>query len=229
MGQVQIEHEQRERDREHCIVEGGDAVELKPGTALPSHGGEVSAIWAVFSILSPRREEHVPAKLYEGGVRRCGRCDTQPVDLAVRRAGPDDQPLITAMVRRARLNPAGLHWEHFVVGELDARAVGIAQLRSHSDGTKELASLVVEPGHRGHGIATQMVEALLADVTADVYTLIDSRFASHFSRWGFTPVAPRDLPQLVRRTYLVGRAVTTVGSLLRRDRIRLIPLLRRIG
>jgi amino-acid N-acetyltransferase len=116
------------------------------------------------------------------------------------------------MVRRARLNPAGPHWEQFVIGERDGRAVGVAQLRRHSDGTKELASLVVEPGAREHGIATQMVDALLADETAAVYALIDRRFAGHFARWGFRQVGPGALPRPVTRTYLIGRAVTTPGE-----------------
>jgi amino-acid N-acetyltransferase len=157
---------------------------------------------------------------------RAGLCDNRRVQVVVRRARPDDQPVITAMVRRARLNPAGLHWEQFVVGELDGRAVGVAQLRRHSDGTKELASLVVEPGAREHGIATQLVDALLADETAAVYALIDRRFVDHFVRWGFSQVGPSELPRSVSRIYMIGRAVTTVGGLLRRQRIRIVPLLR---
>jgi len=145
----------------------------------------------------------------------------------VRRARPDDQPVITAMVRRARLNPSGLQWDRFVVGERDGRAIGVAQLRQYPDGTKELASLVVEPGERQHGIATQMVDALLADETRAVYALIDQRFVSHFVRWGFDQVNPTRLPRSLSRTYLIGRAVTTVGSLLRWQRIRIVPLLRR--
>ena len=130
------------------------------------------------------------------------------------------------MVRRARLNPAGLRWESFVVGELDDRVVGIAQLRRHADGTRELASLVVEPELRGHGIATQMVDELLTDEPAAVYVLVDRRFVSHFGRWGFDPVDVEDLPRWLGRTYRVGRVVTTVGSLVRRQRIRIVPLLR---
>jgi amino-acid N-acetyltransferase len=148
------------------------------------------------------------------------------VHAVVRRARLDDQPVIAAMVRRARLNPAGLHWEQFVVGERDGRAVGVAQLRRHSDGTKELASLVVEPGARGHGIATHMVDALLAGETAAVYALIDRRFTGHFARWGFRQVGPSQLPRPVARTYVIGRAVTALGSVLRRQRIRIVPLLR---
>ena len=144
----------------------------------------------------------------------------------VRRARPDDQPVITAMVRRARLNPSGLRWHRFVVSERYGRAVGVAQLREYSDGTKELASLVVEPGERQHGIATQMVDALLADETAAVYALIDQRFVGHFARWGFRQVNPGGLPRPLHRTYLIGCAVTTGASLLRSQRIRIVPLLR---
>jgi amino-acid N-acetyltransferase len=153
-------------------------------------------------------------------------CDNRRVQVVVRRARPDDQPVITAMVRRARLNPAGLHWEQFVVGERGGRAVGVAQLRRHSDGTKELASLVVEPGAREDGIATQMVDALLAGETAAVYALIDRRFVGHFARWDFRQAGRSELPRSVSRIYLIGRVVTTLGSLLRRQRIRIVPLLR---
>lgn len=86
--------------------------------------------------------------------------------------------------------------------------------------------MVVEPGAREHGIATQMVDALLADETAAVYALIDRRFVGHFARWGFRQVAPSELPRSVFRTYMIGRAVTTLGSLLRWQWIRIVPLLR---
>ena len=148
----------------------------------------------------------------------------QPV--TVRRARADDQPVITAMVRRARLNPADLQWQRFVIAERDGQAVGVAQLRRHSDGCKELASLVVEPESRGHGIAAQMVDVLLADERWPVYALIDRRFMDHFARWRFAPIDPRQLPRSVLRVYRIGRVVTAVGSVLRRQRIRIVPLLR---
>ena len=130
------------------------------------------------------------------------------------------------MVRRARLNPANLDWRRFVIAERDGHAVGVAQLRRHSDGAIELASLIVEPDVRGHGIAGQMVDALLAEEQAPVYTLIDRRFAEHFTRWGFAPVDPSRLPRSVARVYRIGQVVTGFGSVVRRQRIRIVPLLR---
>jgi N-acetylglutamate synthase-like GNAT family acetyltransferase len=154
------------------------------------------------------------------------RGDNRGVRVTVRRAREKDHAVIRALVRRARLNPANLHWERFVIAECDGRAVGGAQLRRHFDGATELASLVVEPDIRGHGIAGRMVDALLADEQEPVYTMIDRRFVEHFSRWGFTPVDPSQLPRSVARGYRIGRVVTAVGSVLRRQRIRIVPLLR---
>jgi N-acetylglutamate synthase-like GNAT family acetyltransferase len=160
-------------------------------------------------------------------VLRCLRSvDNHWVDVTVRRASKDDQAVITAMVRRARLNPADLQWERFVIAERGSDAVGVAQLRRHRDGATELASMVVEPELRGYGIAMRMVDALLAGQRAPVYTLIDRRFVDHFARWGFDRVDPRQLPRSVSRVYRIGRVVTAVGSVLRRERIRIAPMLR---
>lgn len=150
------------------------------------------------------------------------------MQVKVRRAREEDQPVIRAMVRQARLNPANLYWERFVIAEDDIRTVGVAQLRRHGDGATELASLVVEPGVRRHGIARQMVDALLADEREPVWALIDRRFVEHFTRWGFAPVHPSELPRSVSRGYRIGQIVTAVGSVLRRQRIRIVPLLRRV-
>jgi N-acetylglutamate synthase-like GNAT family acetyltransferase len=160
------------------------------------------------------------------GLPCCEPADNHLVDVTVRRARKDDQPVITAMVRRARLNPAGLRWERFVIAERDGRAVGLAQLRGHPDGATELASMVVDPECRGRGIAMRLVDALLADERAPVYTLIDRRFADHFARWGFARVDSGQLPRSVLRVYRIGRVVTAVGSVLRRQRIRIVPMVR---
>jgi N-acetylglutamate synthase-like GNAT family acetyltransferase len=146
--------------------------------------------------------------------------------ISVRRATAGDQAAITGLVRRARLNPAGLAWPGFVVAEQDGRLVGAAQLRRHPDDALELASLVVEPPARTAGVATSMVDALLEPETTAVYTIIDRRFTHHFARWGFAPAAPAELPPSVRRTLRIGRLVTGVASTLRRPRIRLVPLAR---
>jgi len=167
---------------------------LRPRERPPGSRSERS------SRAADRRRESVAAESVRSA--RNNRC-VQPV--TVRRAHTADQPTIAAMVRRARLNPADLQWQRFVIAERDGHAVGVAQLRAHPDGCTELASLVVEPDSRGHGIAAQMVDALLAEERAPVYALIDRRFVDHFARWRFALVDPRQLPRSVLRVYRVGR------------------------
>ena len=144
----------------------------------------------------------------------------------VRAARPGDQAEITAMIRRARLNPRNLDWSRFVVAERDGTVVGCGQVRVYADGARELASLAVERSSRGQGIASDIIDTLLADDRDDTYTLIDRRFARHFRRWGFHTVDPGELPRTVLRTYRIGRTVTALASVLTRRRIRIVPLKR---
>jgi N-acetylglutamate synthase-like GNAT family acetyltransferase len=146
--------------------------------------------------------------------------------IEIRRARPDDQAEITAMVRRARLNPRNLDWSRFCVAERHGTIVGLGQVRVYGDGARELASLVVQRSVRGQGIASDIVGALLADDRREMYTLIDRRFAQHFQRWGFHIVDPGELPRSVMGTYRVGRVVTALGSALTRRRVRIVALKR---
>jgi N-acetylglutamate synthase-like GNAT family acetyltransferase len=148
------------------------------------------------------------------------------MDVTLRRATVGDQAAITALVRRARLNPRGLSWPGFVVARAGADIVGVAQIRPHPDGARELASLVVRPDMRGQGIGTRLVDALLAEVDGPVYTLVDEPYVNHFRRWRFRPVAPAALPSSLRRQYRIGRIVTSVTLVLRMPRVRIVPLLR---
>jgi amino-acid N-acetyltransferase len=144
----------------------------------------------------------------------------------VRRATAGDQAAITRLVRQARLNPRGLDWRRFVIAEADGAPIGVAQVRRHPDGSRELASLVVRPEYRDRGVAGRMIDALLPDEPGPVFTLVDRRYAQHFTRWHFQPVDPADLPRSMARQLQIGRLATAIGSLLIRHRIRLLALRR---
>lgn len=146
--------------------------------------------------------------------------------MEIRRARAEDQQAITALVRGAKLNPAGLHWEGFVVAEQDGRLVGVVQLRRHPDSATEMASLVIDAESRGQGIAARMFDLLLADETGPVHAVLDRRHLDSYARWGFGPIDPGELPKSVARTLRIGRVVTAIASVIRRDRIRLVPVYR---
>jgi amino-acid N-acetyltransferase len=148
------------------------------------------------------------------------------VQTELRSARPGDQGAITAIVRQARLNPFRLNWSRFVVAERDREIVGVIQVREHRDGTLELASLVVHPACRGHGVSTRLIDTALAGVHAEVFTVLDDRYTARFRRWGFLPVEPGRLPRPVWWTYRIGRVVTAGAALLGGRRIRLVPLRR---
>src|SRR5215207_7409 len=117
----------------------------------------------------------------------------------IRRATVGDQAAINRLVRQARLNPRGLDWRRFVIAEAGGAPLGVAQVRRHPDDTRELASLVVLPGHRDRGVAGRMIDTLLADEPGPVFTLVDRRYAQHFTRWDFQPVDPVDLSRSMVR------------------------------
>ncbi len=144
----------------------------------------------------------------------------------VRHATAGDQTAISRLVHQARLNPRSLDWRRFVIAEAAGAPIGVAQLRRHPDGSRELASLVVLGEHRDRGVAGRMIDALLNDEPGPVVTLVDRRYAQHFTRWDFHPVDPADLPRSIARQLRIGRLVTAIGSLLLRRRIRLLPLRR---
>ena len=144
----------------------------------------------------------------------------------VRPATAEDQAAITRLVHQARLNPRGLDWRRFVIAEAGGAPIGVAQVRRHADGSRELASLVVLSEHRDRGVAGRMIDALLPDEPGPVFTLVDRRYAQHFTRWDFHPVDPADLPRSIARQLRIGRLATAIGSLLIHDRIRLLALRR---
>jgi len=145
---------------------------------------------------------------------------------SIRPAIAADQPGIRAIVLAERLNPRGLDWPNFVVAEEDGRLVGVAQMRKHPDGARELASLVVLAEVRGSGVAARLIEALLADESGPVCMIVDRPFAAHYRRWGFAEIAARSAPASVRSNYRIGRIVTSLASLFSRRRISLVVLAR---
>ena len=82
--------------------------------------------------------------------------------IGIRRATERDQQAIRALVHSERLNPTGLNWPNFVVAVIGGRVIGAVQMRRHSDGSRELGSLVVSKEARGHGLASRMIDALLS-------------------------------------------------------------------
>jgi amino-acid N-acetyltransferase len=146
--------------------------------------------------------------------------------IEIRSATADDQESIVALVRSERLNPTGLHWKYFVVADA-GRIVGAAQIRKHKDGSRELASLVVEPSWREKGLATRMIETLLASEHGRLFVITSEQRSAYFARWMFQAADSSRAPWPVRLNYYMGQFGGGMVSLLLRRELRRLVILDR--
>jgi N-acetylglutamate synthase-like GNAT family acetyltransferase len=144
----------------------------------------------------------------------------------IRPARAEDQETIVSFIRQAKLNPRNLHWEHFLIAEENGRIIGIRQIKIHPQGTREAASGFVLPEYRRRGVSARLMEELLARERGPVYTMVSEKRASYYERFGFRRVDSRQLPADFRREYRIGRIVTTLMSISRKEKIRIVPLKR---
>ena len=118
----------------------------------------------------------------------------------LRRATRADARIIRSLVNQEHLNPMNLDWRHFIVAEsAQGQIVGCGQVKTHSDGARELASLVVIPDWRLRGVAKAIIETLLAEYPGDLYLTCRSSLGVFYMRFGFRVVEEASMPPYFRR------------------------------
>ena len=117
----------------------------------------------------------------------------------IRSATEADQAEITRIVRSSNIIPFGLAWPRFLVAEGEGRIVGVGQVRQHGDGSRELASIAVIPEYRHRGVATAVVNALLARETGDLYLTCRHQLEPFYNRFGFVTVGRNEMSPYFRR------------------------------
>jgi N-acetylglutamate synthase-like GNAT family acetyltransferase len=119
--------------------------------------------------------------------------------LTIRPATAADQATIRRMIRDGGINPMNLRWPNFLVAEEEGRVVGIGQVKTHRDGSHELASMAVVPDRQGAGIGSAIIEALLKGHGDGVLYLTCRReLEGYYERFGFHRVKPADSPYFAR-------------------------------
>jgi N-acetylglutamate synthase-like GNAT family acetyltransferase len=133
--------------------------------------------------------------------------------LTIRPATENDQPAIRRLIADVRLPRMNLQWPNFVVAEEDGEMVGMGQVKSHGDGSRELASIAVVPKRQGQHIGTAVIKALLAREAGVVLHLSCRReLEGYYDRFGFRRVEPAEYPPYFRRTTgLVNRITPLFG------------------
>ena len=151
------------------------------------------------------------------------------MSLSIRPAIAADQDTIVGLIRIERLNPNGLGWANFLVATEHDRLIGAVQLRRHPDGARELGSLVVERSSRGRGLATRLIDSLLAANPGRILMITGRQHATHYSAWRFRPIPAIDAPASIMRNYCLGQIIGGTFALLQRRPINRLVILDRMG
>lgn len=78
--------------------------------------------------------------------------------------------------------------------------IGCAQVKSHKDGSLELASVAVVPLYRHQGVAETMIREILKDHNSPIYLTCRSSLVSFYERFGFTELFELEtMPAYFRR------------------------------
>lgn len=128
----------------------------------------------------------------------------------IRAARREEQRTIRTIVRRARLYPLDLRWQHFWVAEENGEIVGVGQVRPHDDGSRELASIAVLPSHGGRGIGGRLVRALLAQEPGPLYLMCAQEMEPFYTRFGFQRIATGDAPPSLRWKVRIGEVFSAL-------------------
>ncbi len=121
-------------------------------------------------------------------------------DISLRPATQADDAAIKALIRSAQINPMDLDWRRFLLAVTrEGEMVGCGQVKPHSDGTRELASIAVRPAWRGQGIAHLIIERLLAESPRPLYLTCASRLGPFYEKFGFRVLSESEMTPYFRR------------------------------
>jgi N-acetylglutamate synthase-like GNAT family acetyltransferase len=123
------------------------------------------------------------------------------VDFVIRPATRQDFSEIRALIHAVSINPTGLDWRRFLVAMTpDNTFLGCGQIKPHTDGSLELASIAVQEGARGQGVARAIIQALLErETTRPLYLMCRARLEPLYIKFGFHAIGPEDMPVYFKR------------------------------
>jgi N-acetylglutamate synthase-like GNAT family acetyltransferase len=131
----------------------------------------------------------------------------------LRPATAADEADIKALIKLVRINPMDLDWRRFLLASTpDGRLAACAQIKPHTDGTRELASLAVGDAWRGRGLARLLVEALIAREARPIYLTCRSGLESFYQKFGFRTLEKDELTPYYHRLQKLANAMMKLGG-----------------
>lgn len=130
----------------------------------------------------------------------------------LRPARKEDSRAIRSLILKVGINPVGLDWRRFLLAvQDDDRMIGCGQIKPHSDGSCELASIAVRPAWRGRGVARAVIEALLASHQGDLFLTCRSRLGPLYEKFGFRTIGEPEMPPYFQRVARLARRLSFTG------------------
>jgi len=130
-----------------------------------------------------------------------------PLKVAIRPAVREDFAAIRILVRREHLNPLGLDWRNFLVAEdSTGRLAAIGAVKTHGDGSRELASIATVAEARGLGAASAVIRGILAReesaaAGSPLYLTCRNSMKGFYEKFGFREIGTWEMPPYFRRLY----------------------------
>jgi N-acetylglutamate synthase-like GNAT family acetyltransferase len=141
----------------------------------------------------------------------CWLPEARLVEIAFVPALESDFPAIKALIYETGINPISLDWHRFTVAKTpDGQFIGCGQLKPHGDGTVELASIAVVPGWRKKGVASGIIQKLMAQAPRPLYLTCISPMGRYYQKFGFRAISGDELPKYFRRLSKIAALVNAL-------------------
>jgi N-acetylglutamate synthase-like GNAT family acetyltransferase len=142
--------------------------------------------------------------------------DAASQGITIRPAVREDEPAVRALVRSEHLNPLGFHWRNFLVAEDSTGSLAaIGAVKTHGDGSRELASIATLPSARGRGAASAVIREILARGESAIpggplYLTCRRSMKGFYEKFGFREIGVGDMPPYFRRLYGLFSFITRI-------------------
>ena len=126
--------------------------------------------------------------------------DNSPDSFSLRPATLADASTIHSIISQVRINPLALDWHRFILA-IDAygKVIGCGQVKPHSDGSLELASIAVLPEWRNKGVTRWLIEYLLEQHPGEMYLTCQSILGPMYQKFGFKSIETDEMTPYFRR------------------------------
>ena len=137
------------------------------------------------------------------------------INFTLRSARESESSQIKDLIHLVGINPMGLDWKRFVVAvNAQDEMIGCGQIKPHGADILELASIAVYPECQGQGVATAIIEYLLANSPRPMYLICEASRGSLYEKFGFRSLEYVEMPRYFQRLSKLAGLVTTLA---RRD------------